>query len=235
MQQRLQKILSACGVASRRAAEELIAKGFVTVNGVQAELGMKADPQVDQICVRGTPIKIPAHYVYIALNKPKGYVTTLHDERGRKSVDELVADLGIRVYPVGRLDMDSEGLLLLTNDGNFANAVAHPASGKEKIYHVTVRGNVDAALAHLGEPFELDGYITRPARVTLLKRTPDGAVLSVAIGEGRNRQVRRMCAHHGLSVQRLVRVQIGPIKLGRLQTGTWRHLTDHELASIRQE
>ena len=217
MQQRLQKILSACGVASRRAAEKLIEQGLVTVNGTPAELGMCADPQEDTICVRGVPIALPVQYTYIALNKPRGYVTTMHDEQGRKSVDVLVKDVGVRVYPVGRLDMDSEGLLLLTNDGEFANMVAHPSAGKEKIYHVTVRGDVDASLAQLQEPFELDGYITRPARVTVLKRKPDGGVLSVCLHEGRNRQVRRMCALCGLTV---------------LPTGAWRHLTAREIASV---
>lgn len=232
MQERLQKILSACGAASRRGAEKLIEDGLVTVNGIPATLGMKADLETDEICVRGVLITPQEEKFYIALNKPRGYVTTLHDEKGRKSVDALVASVGVRLYPVGRLDMNSEGLLLMTNDGAFANAVAHPAAEKKKTYHVTVVGDAAAALERLREPFELDGYVTRPAQVVLLKQTADGAVLSVTIGEGRNRQVRRMCEACGLAVKRLVRVSVGGVSLGRMKTGTWRMLTAEEIRSL---
>ncbi len=235
MQQRLQKILSACGIASRRAAEKLIEQGLVTVNGSTAVVGMAADPETDLICVRGEQVRMPEEHVYIALNKPRGYVTTLQDERGRRSVAALLSGVGVRVYPVGRLDMDSEGLLLLTNDGAFANAVAHPAAGKKKTYHVSVDGDADAVLARLEQPFEMDGYMTRPAQAEILKHTADGAVLAVTIGEGRNRQVRRMCEHCGLHVRRLVRVRIGGVELGRLRPGEWRRLTEREIAALMQK
>ena len=217
MEERLQKILSAHGVSSRRAAEGYLSAGRVTVNGCTARVGDKADPERDDIRVDGRPLRRPARRTYLMLNKPRGYVTTLSDEKGRRTVAELVAGCGARVWPVGRLDLDSEGLLLLTDDGALTHALLHPS-------------DVDAALPVLRGPMELDGYALRPARVT-----PAGeGVLSVVIHEGRNRQVRRMCAAAGLRVRRLQRVLEGELCLGALPVGAWRHLTGEELCLLRK-
>ena len=205
MEERLQKILSAHGVSSRRAAEGYLSAGRVTVNGCTARVGDKADPERDDIRVDGRPLRRPARRTYLMLNKPRGYVTTLSDEKGRRTVAELVAGCGARVWPVGRLDLDSEGLLLLTDDGALTHALLHPSHEVEKEYRVWVEGDVDTALPVLRGPMELDGYALRPAQVT-----PVGeGVLSVVIHEGRNRQVRRMCAAAGLRVRRLQRVREG--------------------------
>ncbi len=236
MRQRLQKILSTYGIASRRAAEEMIAAGRVTVDGVTASLGDGADPDTETIAVDGVPMNDTApRLVYIMLNKPRGVVTTMRDEKGRRTVAELVSDCPERVYPVGRLDIDSEGLLILTNDGALANALMHPAHGKKKTYHVRVIGDISTALPQLREPIEIDGYTTRPAEVTILRDAPDGGTLSMTIGEGRNRQVRRLCERSGLKVTSLRRVEEGGIALGRLKTGTWRYLTDGEVTRLKLE
>ena len=229
MEERLQKILSARGVASRRKAEELIKEGQVSVNGVRASLGDKADPDKDVIKVHGARLPGMGDLVYIMLNKPKGFITSLSDEKGRPTVMELVSDLGVRVYPIGRLDFDTEGLLLLTNDGEFANLVAHPSNNKEKTYLVTVEGNTERALNILREPMIIDGYKIRPAKVTLT--APDK--LTIKIHEGRNRQIRKMCNFAGLKVISLKRIAIGDVQLGRLKSGTWRFLTEQELNSIK--
>ncbi|MBQ3404071.1 MAG: rRNA pseudouridine synthase [Oscillospiraceae bacterium] len=229
MEERLQKIISASGAASRRAAEELIKNGRVTVNGLVASLGDKADPEHDSIELDGKALPGKADHIYIMLNKPRGYVTTTPDEFGRPTVMELV-DAGKRVYPVGRLDMDSEGLLLLTNDGDFHMAVTHPSREKEKTYVVHVSGNVPGALDRLRQPFELDGYITKPAKVELAENRDD--VLIISIHEGRKRQIRRICAICGLEVKKLCRVSIGPVKLGDLQSGHWRYLTNAEINAL---
>lgn len=235
MSERLQKRIAAAGLMSRRAAEERIAAGRVTVNGRVARLGEQVE-ETDEIRVDGRILPRGGDKVYIMLNKPRGYVTTLHDEKGRRDVTELLDGLGTRVYPVGRLDMDSEGLLLLTNDGDFANALMHPSHEVEKRYEVQVRGEVtEAALEMLRRPMELDGYTLRPARVERLETLPDGARLAVTIHEGRNRQVRRMCERAGLSVARLRRVSEGSLRLGKLKTGCWRPLTETELAALRRE
>ena len=236
MKERLQKLISAAGLMSRRAAEDCIAAGRVTVNGRTAQLGEQADPAADEIRVDGRLLPSGAEKVYIMLNKPRGYVTTLRDEKGRRDVTELLRGVRQRVYPVGRLDMDSEGLLLLTNDGELANALMHPSHEIEKTYEVWVKGSVtDAALAALRQPMELDGYTIRPARAELLETLPEGARLSVTIHEGRNRQVRRMCEQVGLQVTRLRRVSEGSLRLGDLKTGRWRPLTEEELAALRRE
>ena len=235
MSEKLQKRIAAAGLMSRRAAEDCIAAGRVTVNGRLARLGDRVEAS-DAICVDGKPLPDEPKKVYIMLNKPRGYVTTLQDEKGRRDVTELLDGLDTRVYPVGRLDRDSEGLLLLTNDGDFANALMHPSHEVSKRYEVRVRGAVtDEALAALRQPMTLDGYTIRPAQVERLEALPDGARLAVTIHEGRNRQVRRMCEQAGLSVVRLCRVSEGSLRLGQLKPGCWRPLTDEELAALRRE
>ena len=235
MTERLQKILSGRGVCSRRKAEEYIASGRVTVNGRTAQLGDTADPELDDILVDGMKLPSKSDHVYIMLHKPRGYVTTLSDEKGRRNAAQLVSDCGVRVYPVGRLDMDSEGLLIFTNDGDFANSLMHPRHEVKKTYYVTVRDFSSEKLSKLAEPVELDGYTIRKPDVSLLKDRGNGsAVLSVAIHEGRNRQVRRMCAIAGMEVTRLVRVSEGTLKLGNLPSGKWRYLTDAEVAGLQK-
>ena len=235
MTERLQKILSARGVCSRRKAEELITAGRITCNGQVAKLGDSADPDIDKILLDGKPLPSQEEYVYIMLNKPRGYVTTLSDEKGRKNAAQLVADCGKRVYPVGRLDMDSEGLLLFTNDGDFANRMMHPKHEVNKIYEVVVRGYTEAALERLKKPVVLDGYQIRQPEVELIHKsaTSDRAELQVTIHEGRNRQVRRMCDMAGMNVLRLTRIAEGPVKLGKLSTGKWRYLTAAEVESLK--
>lgn len=235
MEERLQKLLSAAGVCSRRAAETYLTAGRVTVNGEPARLGQRADPDRDEILVDGRPLTPRAKPVYILLNKPRGYVTTLSDERGRKTVAELVADCGARVYPVGRLDLDSEGLLLMTDDGALTHRLTHPSHEVEKEYRVWVNGDTAAGLPVLRGPMSLDGVPLRPARVTLLEQTPRGDVLSVVIHEGKNRQVRRMCDAAGLTVKRLVRVREGALALGALPSGRWRRLTGEEIALLQEK
>ena len=233
MKERLQKILSARGVASRRQAEEMIADGRILVNGQLAMLGDTADADMDEITVDGRPLPSPQKLVYIMLHKPKGYVTTLSDEKGRPDAAQLVADCGVRVYPVGRLDMDSEGLLLFTNDGEFANRLMHPKHEVNKTYEVTVDGYSDEALERLKRPIVRDGYKIKAPEVSLLKRLPEGqGKLQVVIHEGRNRQVRRMCAAAGMQVKRLVRTKEGRVSLGSLPSGKWRYLTQEELAEL---
>lgn len=233
MEERLQKLLSAAGVCSRRTAETYLIAGRVTVNGQTAHLGQRADPDRDEILVDGHPLAPRAEAVYILLNKPRGYVSTLSDERGRRTVAELVADCGSRVYPVGRLDLDSEGLLLLTNDGDLVNGLTHPRHEVEKHYEVRVRGNMDN-IPRLSEPMELDGYAIRPAGVTVLERGEDSAKIRMTIHEGRNRQIRKMCEKVGLEVRRLKRVAIGDMPLDpKLKSGAWRELTQDELAYLQ--
>ena len=231
MQERVQKILSGLGVASRRKAEEYIRQGRVTVNGETIQLGATADPESDTILLDGNPLPKPAGRVYILLHKPRGYVTTMQDEKGRKNVSMLV-DCGIRVYPVGRLDMDSEGLLLMTNDGNFANKMLHPAGEVEKIYEVWVQNCTQEGLARMKTPLVIDGYRIRPAKVTALWVRDGSAKLRVTIHEGRNRQIRKMAAQCGMTVTRLKRVQEGSLKLAALPVGQWRYLTENEISML---
>ena len=235
MTERLQKILSGRGVCSRRKAEEYITAGRVRVNGITAKLGDIADPELDEILLDGKPLPSASEYVYIMLHKPRGYVTTLSDEKGRKNAAELVADCGTRVYPVGRLDMDSEGLLLFTNDGNFANQLMHPKHEVNKTYHVVVTGYSPENLEKLAQPVTLDGYTIRKPEVKLLKMLFGGkAVLSVTIHEGRNRQVRRMCDLAGMCVMRLIRMSEGTLRLGNLPLGKWRYLTPAEVELLKK-
>ena len=229
--ERLQKLIAAAGLCSRRTAEEWIAAGRVRVNGETATVGQSADPETDTICVDGVPVTPPERRVYLMLNKPRGYVTTLSDERGRPTAAELVADCGTRVYPVGRLDYDSEGLLLFTNDGALADRLMHPRREISKVYEVTARGPLDGAAERLRRPLVLDGYRIRPPEV---EQTAPGRFL-ITIHEGRNRQIRRMCAAAGLEVLRLRRIAEGPLQLGTLAPGAWRPLTEAELAALRQE
>lgn len=228
MEERLQKILSARGVASRRRAEEMIRTGLVTVNGAVAALGDSADPETDDIRVEGNPLPSRKEHVYILLHKPRGYVTTLSDEKGRPNAAQLVADCGLRVYPVGRLDMDSEGLLLFTNDGAFANALMHPRHEVKKTYDAWVTGYVPGAEVRLSRPITLDGYTIRPPKVKLIRAEGKRAKFQITIHEGRNRQVRRMCEAAGMTVTRLKRVQEGNLRLGDLPLGKWRYLTEEE-------
>ena len=233
MRQRLQKILSARGVASRRRAEEMIQHGQVTVNGIAASLGDSADPETDEIRVNGQLLPGGQQPVYILLNKPRGYVTTLSDEKGRPNAAQLVAGCGIRVYPVGRLDMDSEGLLLFTNDGAFANALTHPKQEVEKVYEVWVSGYYPGGEEKMSRPIVLDGYRIRPPKVTLLSVREAKAKLRVTIHEGRNRQIRRMCEAAGMRCTRLKRIQEGNLLLGDLPSGHWRYLTPEEIAELK--
>ena len=235
MKERLQKLISGAGFASRRAAEELIKAGRVRVNGEPASLGMSADPETDIVTVDGKRLRQPEERVYIMLNKPRGYVTTLSDEKGRKTVAELVLGVGRRLYPVGRLDLNSEGLLIMTDDGEAANALMHPSHEVGKTYRVTVSGSEpEEAVRALEAQRDVEGEPIRPAQVRFVEEAEQGRyVLDVTIHEGRNRQVRRMCAAAGLEVRRLVRVAEGELRLGTLQTGRWRRLTPEETSYIR--
>lgn len=231
---RLQKMIANCGIASRRKAEQLIADGKVRVNGRVAQIGDKVDPKKDKITV-GSKKLVPQNNrrIYIMLHKPRGFVTTMDDELGRKCVAELVADVEQRVFPVGRLDRDSEGLLLMTNDGEFANYISHPRSHVSKTYRVTVRQQVtEEMLARLSEGLMLDGQITLPADVNLIVKEENRNVMLVTLYEGRNRQIRRMCEELGLEVIRLKRIAVGNVKLGMLKQGDWRELNDDELRSL---
>ncbi len=234
MTERLQKILASRGVASRRNAEELISQGRVTCNGRVCVLGDRADPDQDEILLDGKPIPSPQTHVYIMLNKPRGYVTTLSDEKGRPNAAQLVADCGIRVYPVGRLDMDSEGLLLFTNDGEFANLLMHPKHNVDKTYLVWVNGYSASALDRLNQPITLDGYLLRLPNVQVLKNRKDRGLLQMTIHEGRNRQIRRMCEVAGMQVTKLRRIREGSVSLDRLPVGKWRYLDAHEVAALKK-
>lgn len=232
---RIQKIIADAGYCSRRKAEELISKGKVTLNGRPVKLGDKASSR-DIIAVDGERIYIPKkkNKIYIMMNKPRGYVTTVSDELDRKCVMDLLSDLEERVYPIGRLDRNSEGLLLFTNDGEFANSIMHPSKHISKTYRVTVRPDIsDEQLVRLAEGVEIDGKKTLPANVVVKDKQPGRVVLLITIKEGRNRQIRKMCEAVGLEVARLRRISIGPVKLGMLKSGTYRELTPDELRAIR--
>ena len=233
MTERIQKILSSYGVASRRKAEEMILAGRVYCNGKQCVLGETADPNVDEILVDNKPLPKLEQRCYIMLNKPRGFVTTLSDEKGRKNVAQLVADCGQRVFPIGRLDMDSEGLLLFTNDGDFANCLMHPKHEIQKTYRVTVLEYEETKLQKLQLPVVLDGYQIKPPKIELESQNGNKAKILVTIHEGRNRQVRRMCAMAGLTVMRLERISEGKLQLGNLQKGKWRYLTEEEIEQLK--
>ncbi len=230
---RLQKALSESGVASRRKAEELIAMGKVRVNGRVASIGDKVDPVRDKITVSGKRVVAVKEKVYIMLHKPRGFVTTMNDEKDRKCVASLVEDVGVRVFPVGRLDKNSEGLLIMTNDGNFSNKLTHPSGHVNKTYRVTVDGSVnDEMIAKLSTGIMLDGTPTLPCDVFVIDRKVDRTVMIFTIHEGRNRQIRRMCEAVGLNVLRLKRTEIAGVKLGMLPQGKWRPLNEKEMRHL---
>ena len=233
--ERLQKIIAARGLCSRRQAEKWIEEGRVRLNGNTAHLGDTADVTEDVIEVDGKRLPKATKKIYLMLNKPRGYVTTLSDEKGRKNAAELVAGCGTRVYPVGRLDMDSEGLLLFTNDGEFANLMMHPKHEVDKVYRVWVTNFAPEKLETLKEPIELDGYRIKEPKVRPVRMEPTRAILDVTIHEGRNRQVRRMCQAAGLEVARLKRIREGGLDIGTLKAGEWRYLEPRELVILLQE
>ncbi|MBD9199954.1 MAG: rRNA pseudouridine synthase [Clostridiales bacterium] len=235
MKERLQKILSAAGVCSRRAAEGYLTAGRITVNGETAQLGQQADPETDDIRVDGVPLGREPETVYLMLNKPRGYVTTVSDEQGRKTVMDLLTGVHTRIYPVGRLDRDSEGLLLLTNDGALTQRLLHPSHEVSKEYRVTVSGPVEHAAENLHRIRDVAGMAIRPAEVQMLRREGNRAELRIVIHEGRNRQIRRMCARCGLEVLRLQRVREHCLELGTLPLGQWRYLTAAEIAALKTE
>lgn len=233
---RIQKVLSDNGLLSRRKAEEYIQKGRIQINGRKATLGQKINPRKDVIHIDNELITLQKHKnsVYILLHKPRGFVTTLSDELGRRCITDLLKEVPEKVYPVGRLDKESEGLLLLTNDGEFANYIMHPRHHVPKTYRVTVRpGITDETAALLSSGIMVDGSMTMPSQVLILTKEPGRVVLQMTIYEGRNRQIRKMCEAVGLEVARLKRVSVGPIKLGMLQPGEWRLLTTTEVGALR--
>lgn len=237
MKERLQKILSGAGICSRRAAESYITAGRVKVNGITANLGDSADLEADEILVDGRPLrKNGPRPVYIMLNKPRGYVTTLSDEAGRKTVADLLSDVPERVYPVGRLDMHSEGLLILTNDGDLAHRLTHPSHEVYKEYLVKLSPDEDGLPSPekpLSGVIELDGEKLLPAKCRLLAKTESGYIMIIAIRQGKNRQIRRMCAKCGYTVNSLKRVSEGDVKMGELPSGRWRYLTEKEISYLK--
>lgn len=234
MTERLQKLIARSGLCSRRAAEILLAEGRVSVNGAAAGLGDKADPENDRISVDGKAICFTDKKVYLMLNKPRGYVTTLSDERGRATAAQLVESCGLRVFPVGRLDKESEGLLLFTNDGALMQAMTHPSHQVDKTYEVTVAGKLDDAAVRLAAITALeDGDPIIPAQVEEVWRRGGQAMLRVIIHQGKNRQIRRMCALAELQVIRLRRVAEDTLTLGKLKSGQWRYLTDAEISALK--
>lgn len=234
MEERLQKILSAAGTCSRRAAEEYIRSGRVLVNGEPAQIGQKADPERDRITLDGRTIGcVSDEPVYFMLHKPVGYVTTLSDEQGRPSVADLIRDIPVRVWPVGRLDQNSEGLLLLTNDGDVTHRLLHPSFHVEKEYRVWVTGSIDRALPIIRGPLKIDGKLLAPAQIDVLENEGDHGCLRFVIHQGKKRQVRRMCAAGSLKVKRLQRVREGRLLLGDLPSGKWRPLTKEEIRYIK--
>lgn len=230
---RLQKYLADCGVASRRKSEELIEQGVVRINGQVASIGDKISPKKDTVTVRGKKIIKQKNYTYIMLHKPRGFITTMSDERERKCVAELIKDVPGRVYPVGRLDRESEGMLLCTNDGEFANAMTHPTRHVPKTYRVTVRPTItEEQVTALTTGVIIDDRKTAPAEVRIVTREEERVVLEIILYEGRNRQIRKMCEEVGLEVARLKRTAVGSIKLGMLKQGDWRNLTEDEVRKL---
>ena len=234
MQQRIQKIIAARGLTSRRKAEQWLQEGRVQVNGVTARLGDTADDAADCIAVDGVPLGREPQRRYLMLHKPRGYITTLADDRGRKTVQELVADLPERVYPVGRLDQYSEGLLLLTNDGELAQHLTHPSAEVPKTYLVWVTEFTEAKLRKLAQPLVLDGREIAKPDLRLLWQRDGAAQIAITIHEGRNRQIRRMCEAAGLHANRLKRIREGSLELGDLKPGTWRFLTEEEVRRLKR-
>ena len=233
---RISKYFTDCGVMSRRAADTAVERGEVKINGITAELGQRVTPGVDVVTWKGKKIVLPATTakLTIMLNKPRGYLTTRSDDKGRHTVAELVADAGVRLYPIGRLDMDSDGLLLMTNDGDLTNRLSHPSHEVEKIYLAYVDGHVTAEqMNNMTQPIEIDGKMTSPARVRKAAFNQVETALEVTIHDGRNRQVRRLCEREGLRVRKLTRVAEGPLLLGDLEEGKWRKLSDKEIRKLK--
>lgn len=231
---RIQKFISDCGVLSRRAAEKEIEAGHVTVNGKRALIGQKIDPVHDKVKVGGKPCRRTEEKVYVMLNKPRGYVTTMSDEKGRKCIPELMEELPERVYPCGRLDMESEGLLLLTNDGTVADKLMHPRNHLEKIYHVKVRTEIaPEVITRLNEPMVIDGYKIKPVTVAFIAKKDGATTLRFTLSEGRNRQIRKMCEQVGLEVMRLRRIAVGELNIGTLRPGQWRFLNHSETEYLK--
>ena len=234
MEQRIQKIIASSGFCSRRAAEKLIEEGRVTLNGKKVYLGTLADDIRDKIEIDGIPLPDSGKRTYIMLNKPRGYLSSMSDDRGRKTVAELTAGVGARVYPVGRLDYDSEGLLIMTDDGALAHRLMHPSHEIKKTYEVRVQGtDIEKALPILRLPLEIDGYKIHPAEVKLVRQTEDGTLILITISEGRNRQIRKMCDKAELKVLRLRRIAEGGLKLGKLPVGQWRYLDFSEIENLQ--
>ncbi len=230
---RLQKYLSQCSIASRRKAEELIEQGKVKINGRKAILGDKVDPVHDKVTVFGKPVQNKNDKMYVMLHKPRGFVTTMSDEQGRRCVADLVADAGVRLYPVGRLDRNSEGLLFMTNDGDFTNILTHPKRHVSKVYRVTVKGKAtDEQIDKMAVGMKLDEYTTQPCDIGYIEKNEDRTVLRFTLYEGKNREIRKLCEAVGLSVIRLKRVEIAGIKLGMLPQGRWRELNEKEVKRL---
>lgn len=230
---RLQKYMADNGIASRRKCEEMIEQGHVKVNGNRARIGDKVDPKRDRVSVNGKKIEAQKKLKYILLHKPRGYITTMQDEQGRKCVAELVSDVGMRIYPVGRLDRESEGMLLMTNDGAFSNAMTHPRRHVPKTYRVTIRPSItDEQINAFHNGIEIDGRMTAPAGLRVIEKTEGRVVCEVILYEGRNRQIRRMFEELGIDVARLKRTAVGSVKLGMLAPGKWRELTEEEVRKL---
>jgi len=228
---RLQKFFTDNKIMSRRSAEKVIEAGNVKVNGVTAKLGDKIDPEKDTVTYNGKIIKNSVEKKrYIMLNKPLGYVSTASDEKGRQTVLDLVSDVGERVYPVGRLDMYSEGLLILTNDGELTNRLTHPKNNMSKVYSVIIKGDISPEqLSTLTSPMEIDGYKLKPIKVRIISQKNGATNTLFTLNEGRNRQIRKMCEKCGLTIMRLTRIAIGKLKLNDLERGKWRELTENEV------
>lgn len=234
---RISKYFTDCGIMSRRAADAAVSDGFVTVNGRPAELGQKIDPARDVIKYKGKVVKPrpdSEEKICIMINKPRGFVTTMSDEKGRHTVAELCADAGVRLYPIGRLDMDSDGLLLLTNDGQLANFLSHPSHRVDKVYVVVVAGNViTSQLEGMTHPIEIDGKLTAPAQIKKIGSDGQFTAIEVTIHDGRKHQVRLLCEREGLKVKRLTRIAEGPLTLGNLPEGKWRKLSPAEIKRLK--
>ncbi|MCR5352938.1 MAG: rRNA pseudouridine synthase [Clostridiales bacterium] len=231
---RLQKYVSDCGLMSRRAAEKEIEAGYFTVNGEVASTGMKIVPGEDVVAYKGKILENGAKKLYVMLYKPRGYVTTMSDEEGRKCIPDLLSDIPQRVYPCGRLDMDSEGLLILTNDGEVANKLMHPKNHVEKVYHVKVDTEIQPEkLSLLNSPMLIDGYRIKPVKVTIIERKEGATILKFALSEGRNRQIRKMCEQAELKIIRLKRVSVGNLNIGMLSPGKWKYLNHNEITYLK--
>ncbi len=231
---RIQKFISDSGVMSRRKAEEEILNGKIFVNGKKAEIGQKIDPEGDIVTYLGKIVERTDKKIYLLLNKPRGYVATLSDEKDRRCVADLVKDINLRVYPIGRLDYNSEGVLLMTNDGEIANRLIHPRTNVEKVYMVRIKGKIEPwQLEKLNSPMTVDGYRLKPVKVTVEDSTTENQVLRFILREGRNRQIRKMCEQVGVFITRLKRVSIGKIYLGGLAPGKWRLLTKSEVDYLK--